>query len=1180
MSIKPRYTYLGLDGGLNTYANPHMLAIGTVIGASGATMDRPGYVYPGPTLSASIVTSYNYLNAYERYGLITYTAPQPTSNDMVLGWASRPNEGLLTTQNVGLVGSVNSNNVQGSVWPVRMATKKIAPSGYVQTPTYTPGTYTNFAPVACNFTGPLGPAIAYGYTCNNFAEVVIIAQDIATGEMYPAYRQAIHSPNGGFQLFSDGAGNLYYAFGNIGVNGVGIYAMTLTGTTSYTWNANLIYNVGYANLYGIDAVSSRTGAGVTEPGYVVIIWDTPKKFTVVNVLNGTATSSYTSPSLGTGPISVTPLALWVDDSQTLSTNVFSTTYLMVFISGGSADDTYRLNLAATTLVNSGESGISIGSGQITATSGAGGTIYVAIEGGAGGTFASPNTGFTNQYQYSNITVKVFNIPFALGAATAGPTVYMPGGAWLAGKAAKFVTNLSSTNQSLIDDICFPIRSGVDINTTNYYPYDDGAFGTAAVTPLVHATPCGFLIDKTGALVAKWGSGDFGTPGTWPTFGIAGPNSTYQWDTIPRLSQAVRATADAGSDHSTIWPWPQISQVIGAFGKNQPASTVQDNTLELNVSIVELIRDTNVIASTKAKQLGNTLMISGGMNMALTNTTDVYAPGLIPAGFPLPPGPPQIVSFADDTTMGGAGLPAGTASSCLAVYQFIDASGRTFWSGPSVPFTYTVPTTTSGYASINVFVPYDSTLPPGTNVLLYECPYAQYSSTAAQVPFYYSGQMTLDTTSISGVTVYSCNLAPANSQANLASQNYIYTSGWTSNAAGGAYLPPPFDSLCVWQNAFFGIANRAQPELWFSYPNDTSALPRAPMWLANNRLPLPAELGVPLGLAALDGNLIIFGTNADYTITGTLPAVGYTILDNPGLLSAPSVLPTPGGLKVRNAVTVLPTGVLFQGTNGFTLLDRSLTYNQVGLPVQNFTNAGLYGPGILYPEQSCVLLPPIDNISPPLMYYYNMNKWSIPAYDPAGLAAPNQAAWQSAAGAVRARFTKNTRQIVAADLNVANASVNIINAGGGYLQAQTAWFEMEDQNAVAAVQQSVAGYGQLFEVQVQGDLLTPISHTITLETEYDYPNNTVTPPDVQTITNNINTVAASAPQPWPDWQWRFTFATTQARRVRFTVTFQVTDTANLTTGDPVVLISGLMVYFGVEDGLSRLGQSASAGYGTA
>ena len=45
-----------------------------------------------------------------------------------------------------------------------------------------------------------------------------------------------------------------------------------------------------------------------------------------------------------------------------------------------------------------------------------------------------------------------------------------------------------------------------------------------------------------------------------------------------------------------------------------------------------------------------------------------------------------------------------------------------------------------------------------------------------------------------------------------------------------------------------------------------------------------------------------------------------------------------------------------------------------------------------------------------------------------------------------------------------------------------------------------------------------------------------------------------------------------------VWFQVTDLAVLAAGDPVVLISGLMLYYGVDDGLSRMG-SSGAGYGS-
>ena len=103
-------------------------------------------------------------------------------------------------------------------------------------------------------------------------------------------------------------------------------------------------------------------------------------------------------------------------------------------------------------------------------------------------------------------------------------------------------------------------------------------------------------------------------------------------------------------------------------------------------------------------------------------------------------------------------------------------------------------------------------------------------------------------------------------------------------------------------------------------------------------------------------------------------------------------------------------------------------------------------------------------------------------------------------------------------------------------------------------------------------------TVTLQTEYDYVNNTQTPPDVQIVNNVVTPGAPSTAPSAPDWQFRLGFQTSQARRVRFTLTFQVTDLVSLIPGDPVVLVSGLMLYFGVDDGLSRLG-SSGAGYGS-
>ena len=468
-----------------------------------------------------------------------------------------------------------------------------------------------------------------------------------------------------------------------------------------------------------------------------------------------------------------------------------------------------------------------------------------------------------------------------------------------------------------------------------------------------------------------------------------------------------------------------------------------------------------------------------------------------------------------------------------------------------------------------------------NVLIYRTLGAPGAASASSIPYYLvTTPIALQTGSV-GIP-----FTDTFSDATISQNTTLYTYGQAINASAGTKAPPPFDSVTSWQNAFWGVCNRNGPELWFTWPLDNGAVaPEAPSWSSANRVPLPADLGQPLAIVGLDSNLIIFGTNADYALTGSLPQRNSSLADEPGLLSAPTKLPTPGGMKIRNGITFLPTGILFQGTQGFTLLDRSLSYQPVGVAVRNFTNTGIYGPGVLYPEQGCCILPPADGISPPLTYYYFEGKWSSPAYTPAGVLAPGAAPsapslrqWQAVSGAVRSRLTQGAPQIVSFEPDVTKPGLNVLQPGGGYLQARTPWIEMEQSSVVGSDIASVAGFGQLEEIQIQGDLLSQVSHTVTLLTEYDYAGNTQTPPDTQVITNVVPQVGPSSAPSNPDWQFRLGFKTTLVRRVRFTLTFQVTDMAVLAAGDPVVLISGLMLYYGVDDGLSRMG-SSGAGYGS-
>ena len=750
----------------------------------------------------------------------------------------------------------------------------------------------------------------------------------------------------------------------------------------------------------------------------------------------------------------------------------------------------------------------------------------------------------------------------------------PGGVRLAGRAIRQAASALSTPSSMVVDVCFPISTGW------------GLSGTESPLTAPQAAPTGYLIDTAARVIASWAPISMRVPGLGES----------------ALAQSVQLPGPAGTDHITVLPYAELEQ----FSAVSSAGAINGKPVDAVPTLGLLCITRPSVFTAAARQLGNSAIIPGGI-------TSLYdGEYVVESGFLAPPAQPIISGVTPPA--GQVALAAGTYY-YVAILVYYDAAGRRHYSQPSPPASVTL----AANQISQIFLQYDSVSAKGAQLgansqLAFEVyrTVVNPGSTGTQSIQYYkvpvgsgvvgqtypnnplfifntSTTSALNSGSSSNLltlaqlgTIFTDNVADVA----LSIGRTLYTYGQTALAATTVQAPPSFSSLVVWQNCLWGLAQRNQPELWVSWPNDTSLpTPEAPTWSSANRVVLPADLGQPLALVGLDSNLIIFGTNADYALSGSPPTRELTLLDSVGLLSAPTQLPTPGGLKLRNAITKLPTGILFQGTQGFTLLDRSLTYQPVGLAVRNFTNTGLYGPGILYPEQGCCILPPVDGISPPLTYYYFEDKWSSPAYTPAGTfqpgtapSAPNLAQWQAVSSAVRARYTSNVPQVVTFEPDVTQSTVNVLQAGGGYLQVRTPWIEMEQSSVVGSDIASVAGYGQLEEIQIQGDLLTPISHTITLQTEYDYAGNTQTPPDVQVITNVVPEVGPSTAPSAPDWQFRLGFKTTLARRVRFTLTFQVTDVAVLAAGDPVVLISGLMLYYGVDDGLSRMG-SSGAGYGS-
>ncbi len=511
--------------------------------------------------------------------------------------------------------------------------------------------------------------------------------------------------------------------------------------------------------------------------------------------------------------------------------------------------------------------------------------------------------------------------------------------------------------------------------------------------------------------------------------------------------------------------------------------------------------------------------------------------------------------------GGGSLPNGTTYYYQAVMVYQDIAGRVHYSAPSL-IVPVVTTMANDLINITQWGPRNQTL---RNNIAFPVAVQVYRSTgnpsANAIIMYLNSTLHILPGADDIVTTDTV------ADSNLSQCPTIYTYGQSAGASVGTAAPPPFDSVTVWNNQVWGIANRNGPELWCTWPLDGSAIaPEGPAWSAENLVPVPADVGQPKALRGLDEKLILLGTRADYGLVGSAPDRSSSLADTQ-TFSAPLLIPTPGGIRALNGAVRVPDGLLFQGSHGFVLLGRDLIYSPVGLPVSTFTQTGLYLPGVFLPERQAVLLYSTSDVTKNLLYFYETKEWSQLEQPPADSA--NSAAAPVIASAVRTTAGTAPKVYVLPSTGAYYAQVD---AYSKLLSYRTPWIELVDTTPAKGIARGIAGYGMLREVQVLGTLPSGFQgpQTLTLQTEYDYENNTAQPAETQILNLTAGSQAALSSQ------WRFGFAQGQCARVRFTVT--VNADARTTQGStaPLILLSGLMLSYDVDMGLTRLGAANSMG----
>lgn len=1134
-----------LDGGLDLYSNPHRLDPSTLSAAVGVALNRPGYAYPGPGLTDASIATMTY-----QFGSAAYSLPQTTAS-MVVTW------GVLSGANfprLYAAGGVVPAQPQMPVYPFRQNVRSLG-----SPPTqYTLSNLTSTSPqlVTNGSTQAVAWEVAnYDGVAGHNAIAVKFVNEVA-GAQSPVYFLKLSTAT------------LAEAGLVTGDQSAGKFAIALVGTTLWigTVVAAVLKFYKFTVPVAFATATSITGSATTITGtYTDLSASCDRSlstaafvtfdFNNLNIVGfaASASSVTTSPAVILSSItSAAPYlrALAVSVAYSGATTLTPSGFLVAAYNDSTQPRVALVNTSLTVVKSvtfthafAELSGYVPAQCTVQMTDGATALDNITVITEWKPSSATTTNGFAWHYN----VVQFLNTSFSTPSVFTNAEQSAWGGLGLLGKARLFTwgqtTNPATGATVNLRTVLVPLRTG--------WQATDGTWGTAATAGVVPAFPCGYLYDGTGNLVASFSRETaVGTNATW----LGMDQSGYCSVNLPVLSDAIVTGPTDGQ--SIAWTFPQVfdtqtvsSAVVasGVFLRSDAGAIIGATA---SPSVVQWTDCNQSSPPATMVQQGTTLVVPGAL------TTYFDGANAVEAGF-LGVAPTPLAAL---NTTAGSPFAADFAPQYRTCLVATDANGKEQRSQPSLPFQ--APKITGINQGYNIVVPYFQQTYQNAKIELYRAVVVQDNVRWFLVPATFIFNSTAFT-----ATPYVV-VADANTDVVLQTGKELYTDGFATAAGFGTQAPPPFDALELWNGSLWGLVQRNGPELWFSWPQDANILHgQNPEWSLFNHIPLPPSIGQARALAGFDGQIVVFGSTADYQVAGSGPVRAVSYADDPSVYTLPTALLTPGGIVARNAVTKFPGGVIIQGAQGFTHLSRSLVYSFIGQAVAPLTDLYTYLPGALHAGLQALVFYAREQTGKHLAFYYNRNVWSQVEHPLAGgfVAAPVM-------NLVSVPGTRPTYLLTTSYANNFN-----VTSYSQYASWRSAWIEMTPySNSLGSSQQmrSVAAYGTLREMQLIMDAYAPYSPgvtptTITVKTEFDYENNPNQTPDVQVFTYSSGSLN-------PDTQLRWGVPVGGCRRVRFTVTVSQAASSD-NNGAPLVLVSGIMLAFEVQDGLSRLGAGNSTNY---
>lgn len=287
------------------------------------------------------------------------------------------------------------------------------------------------------------------------------------------------------------------------------------------------------------------------------------------------------------------------------------------------------------------------------------------------------------------------------------------------------------------------------------------------------------------------------------------------------------------------------------------------------------------------------------------------------------------------------------------YEWTDGQGLIHRSAPSIPVGVNL---TAPNDTITLNIP---TLRFTAKDSLNQVRIVIYRWSTAQ-PTYY--QVTSITSPLlNNKAVDSVTYIDTQPDSSILGNNIIYTTGGVVENIG----PPATSLLTNFNNRLFLVDDEDRNTIWYS----KQVLASTPVEMSDlftiYVAPTSTAQGDPsqiTAIAAMDDKLIIFKRNTIYYVTGNGPDITGANND----FSDPVFITSTVGCTNANSIVYTPQGIFFQSNKGIWVLNRNLTTEYVGAPVEGYNQIPV-SDGLSIPNTNEVRMSIEPNVS---MAIYN------------------------------------------------------------------------------------------------------------------------------------------------------------------------------------------------------------------